>query len=413
VSRFAPTPTAFLLLSSSLGTAITDNTFYGDGDGFVAIDFFSDDYFGTAPSTIANNTITMTGANTVGIQVSLRGPADPGAQMSVVTIRNNAINTNGAGMGLQLRVGAPDFFAALVQGNDLHNNKIGIAINGSGTSAGTIDLGGGTLGSLGGNDFRGFTSLGTTSSAAILLTDTTISTAIPAAGNIFQSQVSPPFVIDDGVEGSLTGTGQINAAMKLDDAHAFVQTLYNNLLGRTGTRSELDGWVSLLNRQGRTAVVEGILYSGESLGRIVDQLYLRFLGRNSDAAGRAGWISFLQHGGTEEQVETLFLTSPEYVSHINVDYVQSLYINILGRPGSPDELAAWNNNIQNVGGLAGVANAFVRSPENRLNTLRSDFQTFLHRTPTDTELMPLVNSPLSLLALEDTVLSSPEFFANG
>ena len=126
--------------------------------------------------------------------------------------------------------------------------------------------------------------------------------------------MSPSFVIDDGVEGSLTGTGQINAAMKLDDAHAFVQTLYNDLLGRTGTRSDLDGWVNALNRQGRTAVVEGILYSGEALGRIVDQLYLRFLGRNSDAAGRPGWINFLQHGGTQEQVETLFLTSPEYVS---------------------------------------------------------------------------------------------------
>ena len=75
--------------------------------------------------------------------------------------------------------------------------------------------------------------------------------------------------------------------------------------------------------------------------------------------------------------------------------------------------ASWNNNIQNVGGLAGVAAAFVGSPENRRNTLCSDFQTFLHRTPTDTELMPLVNTSLPLLALQDAVLSSPEFFANG
>jgi hypothetical protein len=114
-----------------------------------------------------------------------------------------------------------------------------------------------------------------------------------------------------------------------------------------------------------------------------------------------------------EQVETLFLTSPEYLSHINTDFVQSLYFNILGRAGSSAELALWNNNIQNVGGLAGVANAFVRSPENRLNSLRTDFQVFLHRTPSNDELAPLVNAPLDLLGLQGLVLSSPEFFTRG
>src|SRR5262249_19178418 len=139
----------------------------------------------------------------------------------------------------------------------------------------------------------------------------------------------------------------------LDAGRAFVQALYDEVLGRTGTLAELDPWVSLLNNQGQAAVATAILHSNEALGRIVDRFYLRFLGRVSDAGGRAGWIGFLQHGGTEEQVESLFLSSPEYISHINVDYVQSLYLNILGRPGSSGELAAWNTNIQNLGGLSG------------------------------------------------------------
>jgi hypothetical protein len=160
------------------------------------------------------------------------------------------------------------------------------------------------------------------------------------------------------------------------------------------------------------AVANGILYSAEALGRVVDQLYLRFLGRQSDATGRSGWIGFLQQGGTLEQVETLFLTSPEYVSHIDTIFVQSLYLNILGRPGSGDELALWNNQMQNLG-FAGIASAFVHSPENRLNTLRLDFQAFLHRTPALSELIPLVNTSRDLLGFEVLVLSSPEFFANG
>ena len=191
-----------------------------------------------------------------------------------------------------------------------------------------------------------------------------------------------------------------------------VKGWYQTYLGRTAMNGEETFWANLLASQGRATVANGIRLSPEALGRVVDQLYLRFLGRQSDPAGRAGWIGFLQQGGTEEQVEAQFLTSVEYIGHINVDFVQSLYMNILGRTGSADELAQWNNNIQRLG-LMGVANGFVTSTENRLNTVRSDFQMFLHRTPTDTELAPLANSSLDLLSLEGIVLSGPEFFANG
>ena len=64
-------------------------------------------------------------------------------------------------------------------------------------------------------------------------------------------------------------------------------------------------------------------------------------------------------------------------------------------------------------GFAGIANGFTSSGENRQNALRSYFQTFLHRTVSNTDLVGLVNSGLDLLTLEATVLSSPEFFTNG
>jgi hypothetical protein len=364
-----------------------------------------------AVCTIANNRVNDSGFAPLGLGIEIH----QNQGITNVAILNNTITTNGS-EGLLLECSMRSNIFALVQGNDFHSEGIGIEIIGDGTDAGNVDLGGGSFNgmgsSLGGNDFRSFTAQGTSRSAAIVLRDTASTAVVPAAGNIFHPGTSPAFVIDDGVQGSLTGTGQINAAAKLDDAHAFVQTLYNEVLGRTGLPSELNSWVSVLSTQGQAAVANDILRSGEALGRIVDSFYLRFLGRQADSGGRAGWIGFLQNGGTEEQVESLFLTSPEYVSHINVDYVQSLYINILGRTGSAAELAQWNNNVQSLG-LLGIANGFVHSAENRLNMLRSDFQTFLHRTPTDTELMPLVNTSLDLLSLEGVVLSSSEFFANG
>src|SRR5262249_49087441 len=157
---------------------------------------------------------------------------------TAVYVANNTISTNG---GYGLKVESDDTsknLSVLVQGNDFHNNAAGVSIIGDGSGCGNIDLGGGkfndSLGtSLGGDDFRGFTARGTSTAAAIILTLTDLSTMVPAANNIFSPGVSPGFVVDDGVEGSLTGSGQINAGAKLDDAHAYVRGLYNDVLGRT------------------------------------------------------------------------------------------------------------------------------------------------------------------------------------
>jgi len=116
-------------------------------------------------------------------------------------------------------------------------------------------------------------------------------------------------------------TGTIDVANSLVGPPAFVQALYLDVLGRIGTVGEINAWASALPTMGQTGVADAILHSPEALGRIIDSFYLRFLGRQSDAGGRAGWISFLQNGGTEEQVESRFLSSTEYISHINVDFV--------------------------------------------------------------------------------------------
>jgi hypothetical protein len=410
-NTFSSTALSLLSLHEAGGTIIRNNTFFGQtstaGGGLINV--IDSGVFQETPTTVANNVILATSGT--GIFVSQDGDG-----VSDVKIVNNRIETLGAtsqralrvGVGLSFRmeVGDNDHFRAYVEGNDFHQNRIGVLVHGDVARCGNIDFGGGSLGSLGGNNFRSFVDQGTAAAAAIVL-ESAISGSVSAQQNIFSNDVTPSSVV-------FAETGFINVGGPLGAARAFVQTLYNEVLGRTGKiTQEIDPWVNVLGTQGQSAVANGIRLSPEALGRVVDQLYLRFLGRESDATGRAGWIGFLQSGGSLEQVETLFLTSPEYLSHINTDFVQSLYLNILGRTGSSAELALWNNNIQNVGGLAGIANAFVRSPENRLNSLRTDFQTFLHRTPSNDELAPLVNSSLDLLGLQGLVLSSPEFFANG
>src|SRR5207247_924513 len=193
-------------------------------------------------------------------------------------------------------------------GNDFHNQAVGVSVFGDGRACCTINLNLG-LQTAGGNDFRGFTAPASASNAAIILTNSP-NGGIFAEQNMFRSGVSPISVV------IATGTAGIDVSHPLSDPQAFVEALYNAVLGRTGSLNELDGWVSVLNTQGQGVVVNAILRSAEGLGRIVDGFYLRFLGRQADANGRTGWINFLQHGGTEAQLVNIFLTSPEYIGHI-------------------------------------------------------------------------------------------------
>lgn len=115
-------------------------------------------------------------------------------------IENNVFNTNGVGTGLAFSGGAS--VVALVQGNNFVNNLVGVAITGDGTSAGDIDLGGGLLGSLGKNNFSGFT--GASGHFAITLNGTNATSIVYALDNIF-NVANPLAALQDQTENGGTG----------------------------------------------------------------------------------------------------------------------------------------------------------------------------------------------------------------
>src|SRR5207253_3663069 len=113
-----------------------------------------------------------------------------GTGTTFVNILNNTINTNGQGTGLHVFEADATKISLLVQGNDFHNNKIGVFLVGDGTTTADVDLGRGDFLSLGGNDFRGFSQPASLTSGAI------VQTAAPGAvteavGNIFPSRAQP------------------------------------------------------------------------------------------------------------------------------------------------------------------------------------------------------------------------------
>jgi hypothetical protein len=402
---FATNGTLSLLLEFCLqGTLVSQNTFFGHSTGFSGAiqvqNSGTDQAVLGGPVIISNNTIALSGMHAIGITVLASGIDSP---FSDVNILNNTISTNITGTGLVLYTDSGGL-RALVQGNDLWNNLVGVSITGdSAGNPGDIDMGGGNLGSLGGNDFRAWNSTTDPSTYPAIDLFRTQAKTIMATTNMFDANVIPSQVC------RLNGN-PINLGGPLSDKGSFVQSLYNKVLGRTGTRAEIDAWVNVLAAQSQAAVANGILRSAESLGRIVDSLYLRFLGRRSDSAGRAAWVHSLQNGATLESIETAFLTSPEYLGHINTDFVQSLYINVLGRTGGANELAFWNNNIQTLG-LSGIATGFVGSQEYRTDSINADFQTFLHRPVFPSEISTFAALHTDLLGLEVAILGTPAYLS--
>jgi hypothetical protein len=216
---------------------------------------------------------------------------------------------------------------------------------------------------------------------------------------------------------SFTLTGQT------DQAHSFVQALYNDFLGRNGSEAELDSWVNLLPTLHQAGVANGIIRSAEGLTHTVDGLYVQLLGRAAQGGEEQVWVKLLQNGATEEQVIAVIASGTEFASHAdtligggdsNTNYVKALYQLLLNRTGSTDEVNGWLSVLPSLG-RAGVANGFVTGMEYRTDVVTGFYSSLLDRTtpPAKAEVSFWVNSGLDILNIELGFASSSEYFNNG
>ena len=130
----------------------------------------------------------------------------------------------------------------------------------------------------------------------------------------------------------------------------FVSTLYTNLLGRSGSDTEVEGWVNKL-KGGKTRldVFNDFVNSAEYRGLQVNYFYRLYLGRNADPEGKAHYIARLQNGDSLEDIVVSILASPELAEKIpdNAKFVAHLYRNVLGWVPSDGEDAVWVNKLNN------------------------------------------------------------------
>jgi hypothetical protein len=344
-----------------------------------------------------------------------------------LTLDSNTVNAGASGTGVKVIKSPGNALNVSLQGNDYHGSGVGIAVIGDGTTAGTIDAGGGSLGSQGANNFRSFTSGGTASGGfAIEVANTGLAFVLSARNNLFSAS-NPATVVKDAthntaVGGGLNGTGSVDVgATQRTAAESFVETLYHNFLGRVADAAGLANWQGLVQTQGTLFVASNIIHSTEAETRLVDAAYLKYLDRTADAGGAAGWVNFLQQGGTEEQVVAGLLGSTEFANRANgliasgnpdTNFVQAVYSLLLGRSASSAEVQNWVNAIPSIG-RNGVALKILGSTEYRQDATGQYYLSYLHRAASAADESAWAGSTYDLLSIKANITSSGEYFVNG
>jgi hypothetical protein len=187
--------------------------------------------------------------------------------------------------------------------------------------------------------------------------------------------------------------------------------------------SRLDNNLSVVSESPPPAnlldVARALAHSTEHDIQFVTNAYAEYLQRTPDAAGLTAWVSGMQAGTySDEQVEALFLSSPEYLAHhggIGSTWIRSLYHDVLGRTPSAAEVEGWLDGLNAGTSPAAVALAFTTSLERAQQRVRADYATYLGRAPRQDEVDLWANGLRGGLSNEDLVagfIGSPEYYLN-
>lgn len=92
----------------------------------------------------------------------------------------------------------------------------------------------------------------------------------------------------------------------------WVQALYQNILNRSASASDVAYWVGVLRSTSRETVVYGFVTSDEYRLTVIGGFYSTYLKRTLDAAGGQYWLNQMKNGVTQEQILSGILASDEY-----------------------------------------------------------------------------------------------------
>jgi len=169
----------------------------------------------------------------------------------------------------------------------------------------------------------------------------------------------------------------------------------------------------------------GIVGSVEYYGRLVDETYGQLLFRAPTAAERNYWVTNLAAGRTTDErftagllggIEFSFGHNPPNAT--DPVWIDSVYVNVLGRFAEDFGLAAWKSALRSGASREAVALAICTSDEAEGNYVDHTYRAFLGRPASAperdawVELIEYESSRVTRERFSAAVASSPEAFAH-
>jgi len=188
-------------------------------------------------------------------------------------------------------------------------------------------------------------------------------------------------------------TAQVAAATPTSQqkAIAFVEAMYSDVLARTASAGETSGWAAqLLAGASPVAIAGGFVNSDEYRLLRINAAYRNVLGRTATSQEALGWLGGMHSGALQtDDVDKIFYESQEYFNRsgptgaataTNETYVNSLYVDLIGRSASASEQSGWGSVVQSQG-KALVVNAIWNAVETARSRVAIMYQAYLGRVP--------------------------------
>lgn len=178
----------------------------------------------------------------------------------------------------------------------------------------------------------------------------------------------------------------------------WIDSVYQDILERPSDPNGRAGFLSQLqNGVSRANVARQLLFSDEYRNLIVRRTFTKYLGRTPGAAETASFNAALRSGLTQEHFISLVVASSEYYGlksgtgtqpMQDTNWVSSLYAEVLGRPGSPPEVANFVSILaqQETVSRRSVIDQFLASDEYLGRVVTVVYTKYLGRTPSSAEI---------------------------
>lgn len=394
VTTAAPTPAGAALPACTVSWAAPVDGDWGDATRWST---------GSAPGPEDHVCITVTGGHTVTFDAeaeevgSLRVGSTTGSTGQTLVLAGGALHVTG-GVGVATRGALRLSGGGLDVGGDLRNEgTIGlgfgeVVVDGhltlTPTSTVHTDLVGGEA-----PDAGRITTAGIVTVDGDLVARTADATKVPEVGSLTPiiSGAQLTGTLDDvRFEGHATYVaGYSDTSVELvripseSPTKRFVRAAYQDFLGHQPDPKELSLHATLIDggHATRASLVRSLSRSTSYVTTLVQRFYADTLGRPGDPDGVAFWVDQLRTGRrTIAQVAGSFYASPEYFGRWNntSDWVDDLYEVFFGRGPSGDEQTYWTERAHTLGRTR-VATEMFQSLESRRQRVHLVYRDLLGR----------------------------------